>query len=420
MRTVQPTITWNTLSFDNFYDVLLWIYREIPNYELAPDTQRAKLVFRGQRNAEWLLVTTAQRRLLNDSDVAANRASITRFVDSIRAEFPKKVLSTELEEQAVALHYGFATSLLDFTTDPEVAAYFAIDDAVAGTDGTIFLRDTTTLLRDGRVRFIKIPEYFPRPNLQSGLFIELAPDHDPSRLFTRLRFPHGAGLAHYADFRNAVGDIVPHDEIADLATNVNSWAEGASPRAAMPGRLGPALTVVEDAAHPEVLDYGTRLMAYAGIITILQPSSFGRTSSRRSCGAVRPARPISSQRSRCLARNYCFFQLQTQTPCGRSCSSRSHWRSFTRRSLVMNRTYSACVRPSSRGPCCSSALTVEHRARWPRGSPDACERGTAQRAWNSIRRPTSRSLGWTSVACRLNPNPACCRRWRRSKYWKAH
>ena len=280
MQRVEPQPGKDSFLFDNIFDLLLWVYVQTPEYENAADeTRRSKLVFRGHRDAGWRLETTAQRLLRDPEASATNQEQIDRFIRAIAAEYPQKLLETELEQQAVAQHYGesldqyegFATALLDFTTDVDIAAYFATKRPTAADHGTIFMCDTASLLRDGRVRFVKIPEHFARPNVQCGLFLKL-PDalvteqhQGLDGLFTRLDFTQHR-LDDLRALEQSVGDLEPRDEIAELADRVKTGKtiEESIPLAE---RFTPGLTILHDPAHPEILVYGKRIANYAGIVT---------------------------------------------------------------------------------------------------------------------------------------------------------
>jgi hypothetical protein len=128
-----------------FIDLLLWVYVLIPNYENSSSADPSKLIFRGHKDCNWSLTPTASRNLKTDGDRQENRLRIERFIRRIRAEFPEKLLETEIEQEVVAQHYGreseSSTTLLDFTTDVDVAAYFATQPTAAKY-GTIFMCDT--------------------------------------------------------------------------------------------------------------------------------------------------------------------------------------------------------------------------------------------------------------------------------------
>lgn len=87
-------------------------------------------VFRGQRDASWRLITSFDRFF---TDSLKNRNS--KF-DDMMEDFSQKagnLLNAEYDEVqkvAIAQHYGLPTRVLDWSTSPYIALYFAISDAV--------------------------------------------------------------------------------------------------------------------------------------------------------------------------------------------------------------------------------------------------------------------------------------------------
>lgn len=129
--------------------------------ELLDETRRLKnCVFRGvKRAATHKLIPSAGRRLTRDirKIIRAERAVFREFKRvAIRflAELPIEP-QNDWEWLAVAQHYGLPTRLLDWTTDPLVAAYFACSGLSANEDSAVFV------VRDGsRLDTVKFPNPF--------------------------------------------------------------------------------------------------------------------------------------------------------------------------------------------------------------------------------------------------------------------
>lgn len=89
---------------------------------IARELQTKGFLFRGQSNAEWFVTSTAER--LSNEGVAEAHDTVERLKQWARQipqlkDFPLDSLI------AIAQHYGIPTFFIDFTDDPEVAAFFA-------------------------------------------------------------------------------------------------------------------------------------------------------------------------------------------------------------------------------------------------------------------------------------------------------
>lgn len=93
--------------------------------------EHTQYVFRGQGRNDWLLEPTLTRLIKRDPDTqSARKAHLTRFRYAVRGRRgprPAKVVK-ENELWAIGQHNGLATPLLDWTSSPYVALFFAFAD----------------------------------------------------------------------------------------------------------------------------------------------------------------------------------------------------------------------------------------------------------------------------------------------------
>ena len=90
-------------------------------------------LFRGQNNAEWKLVPKGGRDYFADINL-----QVYFYEWKSRAlEFIEKRPQDDWDWLAIAQHHGLATNLLDWTYNPLVAAFFAVEED-SDTDAAIF------------------------------------------------------------------------------------------------------------------------------------------------------------------------------------------------------------------------------------------------------------------------------------------
>jgi hypothetical protein len=160
--------------------------------QLQFDGHEGELLFRGETNDSWNLVPKAGR---SEFKVEDWWASFNRWREKARAL--KKLPTNEWRQLAIAQHHGFATPLLDWSSNPLIAAYFAVGARTGDErDGVLYcfrpafrwnpterkggLQDLKMILRLGKTRMpfpaLSIEPFSERLRVQSAVFTVHADD----------------------------------------------------------------------------------------------------------------------------------------------------------------------------------------------------------------------------------------------------
>lgn len=127
--------------------------------KMSPRHSEHELVWRGQGNADWPVRSTLSRAvaLRNGTDVATEDELVEAEVD-ILASAQKwglntaELASAPLHALAELQHVGAPTRLLDVTRDPEIAAWFAVEDDTLDHDGLLIAWGQHPRVRNGVVK----------------------------------------------------------------------------------------------------------------------------------------------------------------------------------------------------------------------------------------------------------------------------
>lgn len=147
MMTMQPRWTSGEVSDGSVsFRLASWsqIFDFLETVVFTQPGRNRRYVWRGQRRDDWSLSSSLDRLLealglLGGNPEAvegASREHLRAFQLAARGRRGSnpQVMSAESDWWALGQHYGLATPLLDWTRSPFAAAYFAFEEASAGTD----------------------------------------------------------------------------------------------------------------------------------------------------------------------------------------------------------------------------------------------------------------------------------------------
>lgn len=195
------------------------------------------LIFRGQKRSSWELSPSIDRLRGEEVNKAILESTVfchlmTKLGIDLMVISPVQGASFNLRlppdaHMPVAQHYQINTPLLDFTTDPAVATYFASRDNedAAGEFASIYVYRLPLPSGGSALNLRLPPPFIERPYLQKGIYIESDAPGDLARTMPwtiEVRFPVDADNHHFVVARENVIELLPESQevgmLKDLAS----------------------------------------------------------------------------------------------------------------------------------------------------------------------------------------------------------
>ena len=207
IRLLDHGLGWS--ETETIYEALVWTYYLSAKYELAG----AKVMYRGQRDAAWPIVSSKSRLGTGLTPVFTQSLS-DRIQTNTKWDFQEQL-------NAASQHYGFPTDLIDFSMDPDIAGYFAWLNGEENKTGSIYFTDATS--EGWQVSLVFLPPMFRRIHNQAGVFFEAKAFDLPDE---EIRFRHtNSDFRVYDAAGNFFDPLEDNGPIEKIAAEVNAGVD---------------------------------------------------------------------------------------------------------------------------------------------------------------------------------------------------
>jgi len=185
-----------------------------------------RTLFRGQRSASYRLLSTQRRWEQAGKSLSVAQGWMKSFTTALDRAYQHGELASSGKRSLEALgrHQGIPSTLLDFSTDPSVAVFFACADAKKGQMATVWVLPSRTALTEMHVYLP--PPLCKRLYLQRGVFVDtenVDSDHMET-LCGRVQFPADPEFRVYRN-GNAIGLDQPDPWLDALSKWAQNQAE---------------------------------------------------------------------------------------------------------------------------------------------------------------------------------------------------
>lgn len=153
MKTIQIT-RWR-----DFPDAVADVRRNFASYRIGDQNIHARVLFRGQADSKWPLLTTLERysnrrwSLKSYSEMIFRCSAQVQSITGNKWDLPtwgdfQKQLESAFDDVFVTIpnypywaylrHYGFPSPLLDWTNSPYIAAFFALEEKRSAESAAVY------------------------------------------------------------------------------------------------------------------------------------------------------------------------------------------------------------------------------------------------------------------------------------------
>lgn len=230
---------WDKMFTSGYYltcSNMAWTNKRV----LMPCSRTTFVMMRGQ-NRYYPFCSPSLYRDANQCSMELEQLRITEFIRAVSEHPVMKEFyqNIEVDNMALAQHYGFRTNCLDVTNEKMVAAFFASTCYNANTDSYepvdenydegigVFYVSKESLMNlsftSEKLRMVG-NHYFARPTRQNAVVYVMSPkeNFDDDDNFERIVFRHNK-MANQSIYDSVMKrDIFPNDSVAKIARNIQN------------------------------------------------------------------------------------------------------------------------------------------------------------------------------------------------------
>jgi len=192
-------------GFNNMYEIKITNFEELNKALQRYNKDSNRWVFRGQENVLWGLIPKVGRSNFN---MLSDKSFFSSWKRRAR-EFTSTDYSSEWDWLSLAQHHGLPTRLLDWSINPLVATFFAVNsDRISNVDAVIYAYGTYNFIS-------KTSNEDPFEDFEEIVKFK------PSGITQRLTRQYGVFTVHNPPDKDLINNLVTNDKLERIIIDKN-------------------------------------------------------------------------------------------------------------------------------------------------------------------------------------------------------